>query len=626
MADKKDDKKKLTSRLNAIKGYLEHKQQKVQQDLNNTGDNFFDSGNKITHKLGAIGNDSAKKYTNGNPFEELVDFLAHSITDGKLSASNFPTKNFLRAAALQSMVKVGTNLNDYVRKEFLRGLEVSTQLGCGVDSNIPISNIRIKPEEFDILEMLKIDPTSKLGTFIYEPRAFNVDPQALNRMFFSTFAGGVSDVYSVNGSLMFSITWDTSTQEYIIANILNKNVYNLITEYFVTVKLFDHKNLYAFLLALLTGKLSKQQKTTYVQNLNATNNVVEKSFAYCQDKNTDDLKSDNLKEFEDLPFEVSDLFQFDDEEGLFKEEDFNRLNGVMKYVDCGNLEIPTDVQRNEDFMDDFIRNEDNGNLDKHVDNLLNDISGNVFQQSAGSIPLEIVKNNTNKNFIKFLPKALAQLIMTPKALFPFILLRRISGNAPQTGVKMLKFIYKIIFRIIRRIFSEYVTEFFRLVKKEIVRLVTIIMADALRELGVKKTTIIKQLINVFKLLSKVGLNTSSCNGLLQSLSNILQGQLHLPFNIPTPLLIGATQRSGFSNVRAFINVVEELDKVGIPTGDLYGQPNKHIIQHLAHIRGVERERDENSVINSTIISGTVVTPAGPGTFVPGTVKIVGIIG
>jgi hypothetical protein len=629
VADKKDDKKKLNARLNAIKGYLENKEQKVKQDANNLGDNFFDSANSVSHKLGSITSDSVKKLPKSNIFEELVELLSGAITNHKVNFSNHPKKTFLKGAALQAVQLIGRKLNDHVRQEFLRGLNVSTQLGCGVDASIGVSQIRIKPSEFDLFEMLKIDPTSATGRALYETDDFTVNPGSLNRMFYNAFNGITQDVFSINNNLLFSITWQQATQEYLITNIMNRNVYNLIVEYFLTVNLFDQKNLYALVTALMTGSISSDRNVAFTNNLNTTNRLISRIFSYCQDKQqnaADSIRSDNTKEFEDLPYEVSDLFDFDDVEGLFLEEETLRANQVLKFSDCGNLEVPVDTKRNEEFLDDFNRNLDNANDVQHIDNFLNDTAYNSFQTAGGTIPLELLRINVSKNFIKILPKAMAHLLLTPKVIFPFVLIRRVFGATVQQGVKMLKSIFKIVFNIIRKLFEEFITEFFRLVKKEIVNIISAIVQDALKELAVKRTTIIRQLVSVFKSLSAVGGDVSSCGNMISTILGLMSTTTNLPFSIPTPLLLAATRRSGFSNVRAFINVVEELDKAGIPTGDLYGQPNKHVIQHLAHIRGVERERDENSVINATIVTGTVATPAGPGTFIPGTVKIVGISG
>jgi hypothetical protein len=626
MSERKEDKKKLNARLNAIKGYLESKQQKIQQDANNLGDNFMDETNVVTHKLGSVVAESAKKLAAGNVFEELIDLLSNAITNDKIKLSNSPKKNYLRGTALQVVQLVGRRINEHIRREFLRGLQVSTQLGCGVDSNITQSQIRIKPNEFDLLEILKIDPTSASGKSIYEEQDFSVNPASLNRMFYNAFNGLTQDVFSLNNNLMFSVTWDVINQEYIITNILNRNVYNFIVEYFLTITVFDQKSLYTFITSLMTGAISTDRNTALINNTNSANRILTKIFSYCQEKAKDDLKSDNTKEFEDLPFEIIDLFEFDDEEGIHNEEDGLRLNRVMKFTDCNNLEIPVDTQRTEEFLNDLVRNENNGNLDVHVDNYLGDTAYNTFQQTGGSVPLELIKNNINKNFLKVLPRAVSMLLLSPKVIFPFVLIRRLFGTSAQYGLKMLKSIHKIIFNIVRKIFEEFVAEFFRLVKKEIMRMMTTIIGDAVQELGIKRVTIIRQLINIFRSLSRSGNDVSSCGGLVKTILGLLSTSTRLPFSIPTPLLLAATQRSGFSNIRAFINVVEELDKVGIPTGDIYGQPNKHIIQHLAHIKGVERERDENGVIKATIVTGTVVTPAGPGTFIPGTVQIVGISG
>jgi hypothetical protein len=67
--------------------------------------------------------------------------------------------------------------------------------------------------------------------------------------------------------------------------------------------------------------------------------------------------------------------------------------------------------------------------------------------------------------------------------------------------------------------------------------------------------------------------------------------------IPLPLLLASKLLSGFSPTRAFVNVVDELEKLGIPTGPMPdGSPNKFVASIKAIIDGIDKEESENGQV------------------------------
>ena len=98
-------------------------------------------------------------------------------------------------------------------------------------------------------------------------------------------------------------------------------------------------------------------------------------------------------------------------------------------------------------------------------------------------------------------------------------------------------------------------------------------------------------------------SNGSSGGVLGSLSG-LAGQ------IPLPLLFVSELLGGYSESRAFINTIEELQKLGVPTGALPdGSPNLTVLSMFGQIKGMEKEKTENGKVNIAI-KPTAVTPAG----------------
>jgi hypothetical protein len=75
--------------------------------------------------------------------------------------------------------------------------------------------------------------------------------------------------------------------------------------------------------------------------------------------------------------------------------------------------------------------------------------------------------------------------------------------------------------------------------------------------------------------------------------------------IPKFLLTLTPQLPGFSPQRAFINVIEELQSLGLPTGPLPdGSPNLMLLYNLATHKGSDKEKSENGKIDAFGVSPT----------------------
>jgi hypothetical protein len=97
------------------------------------------------------------------------------------------------------------------------------------------------------------------------------------------------------------------------------------------------------------------------------------------------------------------------------------------------------------------------------------------------------------------------------------------------------------------------------------------------------------------------------------LLNLAISQLNI--TLPTFALASSRLLSGISDTRAFANVVENLQKKGLPTGDLPdGSGNLMNDAFQSIIKGMNQEQTENGKTEVFIPPLTVVVPglAGPG--------------
>ncbi len=97
-------------------------------------------------------------------------------------------------------------------------------------------------------------------------------------------------------------------------------------------------------------------------------------------------------------------------------------------------------------------------------------------------------------------------------------------------------------------------------------------------------------------------SNGSSGGVLGALGGVLN-------QIPLPLLFASEFLDGFSESRAFINTIEEMQKLGIPTGPMPdGSPNLTVLSMFGNIKGIEKENINRKV--TVALKPTAITPAG----------------
>jgi hypothetical protein len=81
-------------------------------------------------------------------------------------------------------------------------------------------------------------------------------------------------------------------------------------------------------------------------------------------------------------------------------------------------------------------------------------------------------------------------------------------------------------------------------------------------------------------------------------------------SVPLPLMFAAEFCDGYSETRAFIGAVEEMQKAGIPTGDMpSGAPNLEMISKFSQMKAMAFEDSENNKVQIAV-GPLTITPAG----------------
>ena len=317
----------------------------------------------------------------------------------------------------------------------------------------------------------------------------------------------------------------------------------------------------------------------------------------------------------------------------------------MEFEDCDNIQLPVDSEALVAQLREFRNNLSGETVEQQAENI-GEIIDTISDNPAWSLtaPSNLnVKISIDKSVIKKIPLAVAAGVLTPKNLLPLYTLLSVvesgatftynqavtevnettepisslgnqgasigaqGSNIVNSGEDFLKKFKTFSIQVISQINAEFLQVLYEILKKDIVNLVSIIISDVQKSAILKQYAVIIRLAQIALVVSQLINDYRKCKSLLDNILLLLNliGQT-VPIQIPLPLLSLAALLPGTSPERASINVIEGLQKVGIPTGTLPdGSPNLMGLYTLISKRGSDKEEAENGKI-------LVATATGPG--------------
>ena len=97
-------------------------------------------------------------------------------------------------------------------------------------------------------------------------------------------------------------------------------------------------------------------------------------------------------------------------------------------------------------------------------------------------------------------------------------------------------------------------------------------------------------------------------GLVQGQRGSTTGRNPLTLDIPLPLLYASRYLDGFSSTRAYLNILQRMQRLGIPTEPMPdGSPNQFLLVVQAIVEGMDQEISENAKV-AIALPPLTVTP------------------
>lgn len=150
-----------------------------------------------------------------------------------------------------------------------------------------------------------------------------------------------------------------------------------------------------------------------------------------------------------------------------------------------------------------------------------------------------------------------------------------------------------------------------------------ITSKSLRKKIKRYITILLALISLIRKIDKTKIK--DCNSMYDIIIKAINVLLSVnrKTSIPNILLLLSDRLPGFSQDRAFLNIIEMVNNMGISTAPIYGEDNNLTKTISAIIDGYTNEVDENGYVKVVLKGGTVPATSVNAIIPPGVLTGVG---
>jgi hypothetical protein len=609
------DYNKIQKKVNATKSFTDIKSQ-YDEANRKAGESFEKTKSQVSESLTSVKNQT-KRYQRQvkNQFEQLLDLT--NTTGGNGSGS----PSYIKRLLIRTIKNVQPRLRTIVIKDCL------TALGCDQQQTYTNNTVYVKVNSIDLFNRLLIDPQDEVGAIIYEkslPQPGQI-PFSMNRELHLLTKSNTSYTHvGKSGQDLCSIKYveqdnNGVTGPWYEVGLSGRTgplrVGEFMVDYYDTIRMAEDTDIIGSIMESLSGAISMKINagTSQVENASKAELILARILGLCFDNRGNEIDTSGIAKIDELDGVDDSFFEFTDID--LRNIDIRTANikrGVIQFEDCDNIDLPV-------------------NFNEIVSALgqLNFYEGSEFENAANNIT-DVLANNpawvgvginvdpqvvVDTNFIKLITNGMIGALITPKMILPIIVMYKALGNTLADGIKSFvdfaKIFKKFFINLVSKVGAIFVEELFKLIKEDILRLVQQVLRDIVKERIVKKYAMILKLLAL--LLSIIGLiaDYRRCKNLIDDLLALLN-LLNIPglsSGIPLPILYASQLLDGYSESRAFIGAIEELQSLGIPTGAMpSGAPNFDLLGKFGQMKAMALEDAENNKLQ-VAVGPLVVTPA-----------------
>ena len=580
-------KQEVISKIRAVTKIVnEQSSNPLDSFIDNTLGSFIDDGFKSFDKMSPKKltdlqtKESLKKENKTDIFGDLIDITDAFLTGAnkKIKFSNNPLdgQSRLKQIINESVDDTIKNVKPIISNAAKQTLFVGDGI-CGTQKTFTSDTLNIKPQEFDFLNVLQVDPLSSGGQILYEGLQKGNQLQLNNELYNSFSTADPLHITTPNGNVLMSMKWDSANQHFQVSGLTENSVNDFIEGYYSTIEHIDLTGV-TKMSTLMTLKGDDSLPKSFDVSMNDLNRLLSKVLKSCNGIQTTGLSSSNFNTNDEIE---ENYFDFDNVEGIDLDEERRQLEKVLHFKDCGNIEVPTDKFTFQDFAH-LTNNTSTYSLNQIVDSTLYNVANAAYQDSNAA-SLDHIHINLVKNFSLNMPKALVGSVMSPKYILPISIVYKSvvnNGNSAITYAKeIMKNLYKFFNKVIKDIFWKFINNVWTRIKRDLLDFLKAFAYKILKDKAKKYALILSGLIALIQ--NILNNNIDNCNALY----NIIIGTINTALSASTANLNLSGILASFANLRPgtdqnlmLMNFIENAQKNGVNTNDIFGQPNK-LINH-----------------------------------------------
>jgi hypothetical protein len=624
--DINEELKKSANKTSIYKSYKENREQ-YDELKKKAGDSQEAANDLLADQLSNFTKKRKKHTVNPKTFlDELITQLK------ELKGAGIESDKLIKRIFVNSLKKVKPEIKTILIDTVKKALSCS-----GIQLYTFNQTVYVPVKSVDLLGSLELSTDDKIGKFFYEkpPIAYNIYPFSMNRELyqltqnlnqpFSAVAGANYNGTSLQN--LFDITYVESYTDPITTQPIQGSFFKVdlkqrqnlpvvdefLNDYYSTIDLLDYTTFFTNLADYVTGAISfgRGDGNLKLESLQKSLLVMQRILGLCFDSNKEIDVSGVSKVSENDNIDNS-FFEFTDLDlRIIEQKTSDIKRGVIEFQDCDMVKEPLNVDALLTALDNLTFNEDTSDI-----NEINDALGIIYPAVD-----ETFKLSVDAGFFEQFIKALINTVLSPKAVLPIMVIAEVL-NQPFTKLvsnmeDFAKLFRSFFIEFVSKIGAIFTKEIFNELKKEVKALVQLLIRDISAEKRLKLNRIVLSIVGVIPALTQIAKDFRDCKSVLDELLQLLNigvkrsiGRNIPGSDIPLPLLLSSKLLDGYSPTRSFLNTINNLQELGIPTGPMPdGSPNKFLASIKAMIDGNDQEIAENGKI-AIGIGPLTITPAG----------------
>jgi len=605
-------KNELREKKQKAKTSLDKKKSDVTKQLNELKSGTSDIKNQLKNEV-------------KNQLEQLLDLFKQSLPKSGNKSLNTISRFFLEAAEVTKS-RIGEILVE----------EIVSTIGCSEEQSYEDKlnqPIYIKVSQVDLFKRLKFSPDDKDAKFYYENTPTNpgIIPNSVNRVLYDrlqnlgqsyqTQLG--SDYRGVSGQDLFDIEYvqfypaigPTNFGDFFKVTLkpqLNSRttVSDFLRDYYGSIDILQFDVLTAEIMNSLTGAFdfSIGLSTDELREQKKFDLILKRIMGVCTDP-TKKIDVSGTAKLSDQDLIDDGFFEVSNQELRFIEESINNtINGVVQFEDCGDLKLPVNPQATRSIVEEVITENVGSKKIDRVEQAIGELANDPkWQELVPSLGLDInLKASLDTSLITQLPKIVFKTILSPKVMLGFLIMVKAITSQLSSQLdnlfddleKFMKTFRKFVVNFMQKVTAIFVEELFKIVKKQIKQLVEKILSDIVKEAKNKQLAMYSAIVYALLALGQALLDYRNCKSVIDDILKLLNlGISQLNLGLPLFALAGSSLLGGVSDTRAFANVIENLQGLGLPTGDAPdGGPNLMNMAMMAQIKGSNLETFTNGKV------------------------------